>query len=75
MSDFIERLKDEKHALQEKTEKLDAFVNSEMFNSVSSKQQSLLVVQLSAMLTYGTILEERIDDLIIADASPSASQP
>lgn len=60
MSDFITRLWDEKNELDQKITKLEAFTNSDNFNSIDNVQRSLLRVQLNAMATYSKVLEERL---------------
>lgn len=61
--DFKERLKKEKEELGERLEKLNDFIGSEGFNKIDSLQQSLLVVQSGAMLTYFKCLNERLNNL------------
>lgn len=65
MSDFKTRLLDERIQLFEKVQKLDEFIDSEMYESISETQQELLVDQLSAMSEYLDCLEARLDDLDI----------
>jgi len=60
MSDFKTRLVEEKAQLDERLEKLQAFQNSDGFQSISAVQQTLLNVQANAMATYSQILLERI---------------
>lgn len=60
MSDFKERLIEEKTQLNEKIEKLEAFTLSEKFQKIEPFQMSLLNVQLFSMKTYSQILVERI---------------
>lgn len=60
MSTFKERLILEKQELNEKIEKLEAFVESENFSKIEPVQMSLLNAQLFAMKTYSQILVERI---------------
>lgn len=60
MSDFKSRLSEEKAQLDERGNKLEAFIKSEKFETVSEVQRSLLKVQLQAMTTYGQCLLERI---------------
>ena len=64
MSTFIDRLKTEKQELDEKIEKLTAFINSENFEKVDSIQAPLLQTQLSIMLAYSTVLDKRLNNLI-----------
>lgn len=60
MSSFIDRLLTEKQELDERREKLVAFLESEKVNSIEPLQVSLLNVQSQAMLTYSQVLTERI---------------
>jgi len=63
MSDFKTRLVTEKSELEEKLNKLDAFLMSEKVNSVDDVQKALLQVQATAMNTYLQCLKERIERL------------
>lgn len=63
MSDFKTRLETEKVELEEKLDKLDAFLVSENVNKVADTQQALLRVQATAMNTYLQCLKERIERL------------
>ena len=63
MSDFKTRLKTEKSELEEKLNKLDAFLMSEKVNSVDDVQKVLLQVQATAMNTYLQCLKERLERL------------
>jgi len=63
MSDFKTRLEIEKSELEEKLNKLDAFLMSEKVNSVDDVQKALLQVQAIAMNTYLQCLKERIERL------------
>ena len=60
MPDFKTRLIEEKEQLNERIEKLESFVGSDKFSSISAVQQSLLNVQLQSMRTYSQVLVERI---------------
>lgn len=60
MSDFKQRLIDEKQQLDERVEKLESFVASENFQKVEPVQMSLLKAQLLSMKTYSQILAERL---------------
>lgn len=60
MSDFKQRLIEEKKELNEKTDKLRSFIASEKFKEIDAVQMTLLNVQLKAMETYSQILFERI---------------
>lgn len=61
MSTFKERLMDEKVELDKKIDKLYDFTISDKFKEIEEVQQSLLVVQLQVMKSYGTILNERLN--------------
>ena len=63
MSDFKTRLKIEKEELEEKLDKLNAFLVSEKVNNVDDVQKALLHVQASAMNTYLQCIKERINRL------------
>lgn len=63
MSDFKTRLVEEQAQLEEKLDKLDAFLVSENVNKVADTQQALLRVQATAMNTYLQCLKERIERL------------
>lgn len=60
MSTFKDRLLEEKAQLDERGNKLDAFIKSENFEKIEPVQRSLLKIQLQAMVTYGQCLMERI---------------
>jgi hypothetical protein len=60
MSDFITRLYDEKTQLEDKTNKLGAFLFTVDFIKLDEIQQGLLQIQHSAMMTYLKCLNERI---------------
>lgn len=60
MSDFKSRLIEEKAQLDERLEKLEAFVSTEAFQKIPAVQQSLLNIQSFAMTTYSQVLVERI---------------
>lgn len=60
MSDFIQRLYEEKNQLEEKVVKLTAFLSSENFQKVEINQRLLLKSQLYAMNSYLEILNHRL---------------
>lgn len=60
MSDFKSRLIEEKAQLDERLEKLNAFLNSDGFQNIAAVQQTLLNIQVDAMYTYSQVLLERI---------------
>ena len=63
MEDFKTRLIDEKTQLEEKLNKLDAFLMSEKVSGIDDVQKALLQVQATAMNTYLQCLKERIERL------------
>jgi len=63
MSDFKTRLETEKVELEEKLNKLDAFLVSEKVKDVDDVQKALLQVQATAMNIYLQCLKGRIERL------------
>ena len=63
MSDFKQRLQVECDELREKVEKLQVFITGKKFAEVDSFQQDLLIIQLSSMTTYLSILGMRLNNL------------
>ena len=63
MSDFKERLQVEHDELREKVERLRVFITGKKFAEVDSFQQGLLIVQLSCMTTYLSVLGMRLNNL------------
>jgi hypothetical protein len=63
MNDLINKLYDEHADLDDKIFKLDNFIMSDKFLTVSEKQQELLEAQYHAMKVYADILFDRIMDL------------
>lgn len=63
MDNFLERLKNESKELEEKIEKLEVFLNTNKFDTIDPIQQSLLLIQNSAMMTYAEVLVQRIQYL------------
>lgn len=63
MSDLKTRLETEKVELEEKLDKLDAFLVSEKVKEIDDVQKALLHVQATAMNTYLQCLKERIERL------------
>lgn len=61
--DFKTRLIEEKNQLEEKLDKLDAFLASDKVDGIADVQKALLFVQATAMNTYLRCLEERIERL------------
>lgn len=68
MGDFKTRLVDEFNELQKKRFKLEDFINTETFDSLSQTQRGLLQAQAGAMLAYEQILNLRLIDLGVRDA-------
>jgi len=63
MPDFKERLVEEQVQLEEKLDKLDAFLMSDKVNEIADVQKALLQVQATAMNTYNQCLKERLERL------------
>ena len=61
MEDWKDRAIKEKDELDEKIEKLDAFIASENFLELPFAQQLLLYNQLDHMVQYSAILGQRIE--------------
>jgi hypothetical protein len=60
MSDFKDRLVIEKNGLDERIEKLEAFIAGASYVKIEAIQQSLLNIQVQAMHTYSQCVLERI---------------
>lgn len=60
MKTFKERLTTEMQELNEKIDKLQAFINSEDLHNIDVTQQVLLRIQYQSMITYFQVLVERI---------------
>ncbi len=60
MSDFLERLKDEKSQLDERVMKLGTFLENEGHKDLAIEMQMLLSIQHKAMQTYKECLEARL---------------
>ena len=60
MSNFKDRLLEEKAQLDERRAKLEAFQQSEAFKGIEPVQMTLLNIQAQAMATYSQCLTERI---------------
>ena len=60
MSNFLDRLKEEKKELDTKRQGLRGFIKSENFAKIDPVQMTLLNIQINAMDTYGQVLLERI---------------
>lgn len=63
MEDFKTRLIEEQSLLEEKLNKLNSFTQSDKFDEIDQRQQSLLVIQAGAMYTYNECLKARIEIL------------
>lgn len=63
MSDFKERLYDERAELVKKIEKLESFLQSDKSNEIDQIQLALLGIQLPAMEIYKRCLDERFGRL------------
>lgn len=61
--DFKTRLIEEKNQLEEKLDKLVAFLVSDKVEGIADVQEALLFVQATAMNAYLRCLEERIERL------------
>ena len=60
---FKERLQEEYEELLKKTLKLQHFLVDDEFNNITPIQKSLLFIQLNAMKTYASCLNERLQNL------------
>jgi len=58
---FLARMEVELHQLDEKVEKLQEFVQGEVFETLPAIEKQLLYIQVSTMSTYGATLSTRID--------------
>ena len=63
MTTFIERLETEKSELDDKISKLNNFLNSDNFKTISEYQQLKLTEQVTYMTLYSRVLNERLQDL------------
>ena len=61
MSTFLDRLKIELSELHDKSDKLNAFINTSTFLTLPSDQRRLLSEQIVVMTRYEEILQERIN--------------
>lgn len=59
--DFLERLKDEKTQLEDKTSNLSSFFGSTEFKKLSTANQLLLMEQVELMQRYLNVLIIRIE--------------
>ena len=58
--DFIDRIAEEKSQLDDRMEKLAAFINTEKFNSLEMRVRLLMVEQHEVMSRYSVILDKRL---------------
>ena len=61
MDTFYQRLLEEKTQLNERIDKLTAFLDSDKTQGIDPQQLPLLNIQLRAMLTYDQVLATRIN--------------
>jgi hypothetical protein len=61
MQEHMQRVLEEAITLKLKMDKLLAFLETEIFNTLSQQEQNLLAVQLNAMTTYFGILVIRLN--------------
>jgi len=66
MSTFKERVINEKEQLSDNIDKLEHFIGGDNFTTMHPAQQSLLKIQLAAMVTYNQCLAQRLHWLEIA---------
>ena len=64
MLPYQQRVVDEKTELDEKREKLFAFLNIELFCSLDQSEKDLLLSQYEAMGIYSDILRQRISAFV-----------
>lgn len=60
MSNYVERMEVELKELEEKVEKLEAFIKTETFEALDEFKQGLLKAQKAAMDIYVSVLKNRI---------------
>lgn len=60
LQDFQQRVVDEKTALDEKVEKLGAFLKSDKFKALSDFDKGMLSAQFGHMCSYSAVLGIRI---------------
>ena len=61
MKPHMQRVWNEREALDDKREALDAFLGSDIFKGLDPAEQGRLRRQLSVMTTYSLILTARLD--------------
>ena len=57
-----ERVREEREALTDRIKKLDAFIQSDAFDSLSLRTQALLHTQYSTMMSYASVLLLRLEN-------------
>ncbi len=62
MKPYQERVIEEKAELDIKREALNAFIDSDRFDTIERNEQQWLVVQADAMTTYSCVLSQRIQN-------------
>ena len=60
MKDYQQRVVTEKRELDERREKLDVFIRTELFQTLPVAEQHLMIRQLSIMCQYSKVLGDRI---------------
>ena len=63
MSDFVQRIQQEKGQLDARIGKLEGFIDTENFRKLDASQQDLLTDQLGIMTRYSVILQQRLSAL------------
>jgi hypothetical protein len=61
MEDYQTRVIEEKDELDNKRAKLDVFIEGDIFPTLKTRDQDLLVKQTNAMSQYSKILQKRIE--------------
>jgi len=61
MSDFYERLLEEKDQLEDRQRKLNSFMLTDKFHELPITQRSLMALQVNYMGNYGEVLRARIN--------------
>lgn len=74
MKDYLRRMLDERNELATRSEKLEAFISSKEFQSLTNAKQSLMKAQASTMHAYLVILDERINLEDFSEASTVAEE-
>jgi hypothetical protein len=69
MQEFQQRVLEEKKQLDERLEKLTAFINGSKFETLDAADQERLHHQQEVMREYAQILAERIADFLPSDGT------